>query len=205
MRENAHGIYVKMVELEKSIRKTAECKTKRVISKLVMRTYPSLVRECFEKWFSFPEQMVHGQVVTASTMPHVRTMGLYEITREGALVFLTRNDTTKWNDLTENPRAAVCFVNLDHGQIIAEGDVKLKTKRESSESLQYWNAMEPSIRKIYLPYKEGEISESFGVIFIKPTSWEVLQIRKEDYCLSTRTKFLLDAQGSWKESTLTPV
>lgn len=169
-----------------------------------MQACPTLVQECFEKWFSYPVQMVHAQVATSSGQPHIRTMDLYEITEEGTLVFLTRTDAVKWFDLTQNPRVAVCFVNLDYGQIVVEGSVELK-KKSDPKCMKYWNAMEPSIRKIYLPYVDGEISESFGVIFIKPTSWEVLQIRKDDYCLSPRTKFTQDDQGNWQESMLTPV
>ena len=53
-----------------------------------------------KSWFSFPEKETHCQVATAlNGQPHVRTMKLYEITREGSLVVLTRRDAQKWRDL----------------------------------------------------------------------------------------------------------
>lgn len=166
---------------------------------------PILVLECLKKWFSYPQEMVHCQVATAAAgNPHIRTMGLYEITDEGALVFLTRNDTLKWHDLQQNPRAAVCMVNLEYGQVVVEGLVDLKTYRDPLVTLKYWNQMVPTIKKIYQPPANGEMSDSFGVLFIQPNSWEVLEIYKEDYCKSRRKQFLPD-QGTWQERNLTPV
>lgn len=172
---------------------------------------PPLVLESLKKWFSYPEKEIHCQVTTTlKGQPHVRTMKLYEVTPDGLLVFLSRNDTQKWRDLVECPQIAVLFLNEEYGQMVVEGTVELKTNREVPLVQKYWDLMPPMIQKIYLPQDvpsnrvTGYIPDSFGVIFIRPISWDVLHICKEDYLTSKRKQFRIH-RGSWLEQDLNPV
>lgn len=173
-----------------------------------MNKYPLFVQERLKKWFSYPEREIHCQVATTfNDCPHVRTMKLYEITDEGFLVVLSRNDTQKWRDLEKNPRATVLLLNEECGQMIAEGAVELNHTK--AQIRKYWERMPFMIQKIYFNTESdkptpGDIPGSFGVIFIQPSSWDVLEICKDDYLKSTRRLFR-NEKGSWSEQDLNPV
>lgn len=165
---------------------------------------PSLINDKLTNWFGFPEKETHIQVATSSeNHPHLRTMKLYEITQEGSCVVLTHNKTLKWHDLQVSPYVAMLFVNYDFGQITVEGEAELKTK-DSNEIKCYWECMPEPIQRIYTPSPGKEIPDSFGVISVRPTSWEMLEINKIDYNKSIRRKFFLK-NGLWEASELRPV
>lgn len=161
-----------------------------------MNDMPDLVYQSLATWFGFPQGELYAQVATSiNDCPHLRTMMLYEITSENNLVFLSRTDTQKWQNLSRNSKVAVCFANPDKGQILVEGIVTLKTMQNyPTEIKNYWNNLPPNVKEIYLYDKNldaNEIPESFGAIFIKPYFWEVLKLCRPDYIKSVRKQFHL--------------
>jgi len=99
------------------------------------------VKHCLKNWFNYPEDRLYCQVSsTNNDMPHTRTMDLYHFTDDGNIILLTATNTRKWSDLSVCPNISICIVNLNHGQIIAEGQALLKTASNAFEVTSlYWN------------------------------------------------------------------
>lgn len=167
---------------------------------------PELVQTALGKWFQFPQNEIYCQVATVMGVhPHVRTMMLYKITDDGKLIFLTGTDTQKWRDLKDDHHVAVCLFNKEYGQIIGEGKAQLKTNiKQLEETAKYWHMLSPAWRDVYRSDEaESAIPDSFGVIVIVPSRWEVLQLNREKYLKSIRKEFVLDG-GDWMMQELRP-
>ncbi len=66
-------------------------------------------------------------------------MDLYRISDQGEIILLTATKSSKWKELTAISKTSVCIAHQDYGQILAEGDVLLKTTRNDPESVsEYW-------------------------------------------------------------------
>lgn len=177
-----------------------------------MEFMPAAVKDCLTTWFHFPDQDLNCQVSTTSKhMPHIRTMHLADITAESNLIFLSHIETQKWYDLIHHPHVAICLHHENFGQILIEGDVKLKHHLHASDELsKYWRSLPMMFKKIYLmPMAnisdiEHEIPEAFGVITVKPTMWEILRIDKRNFVDSSREQYLL-LDNMWIMQILEPV
>ena len=169
----------------------------------IMNRIPKEISNFFEKYLKDKESAIYCQVANQSDMkPHIRTMRLYAITETGCLEFLSRTDTQKWLDWEKQPYAAVCFLNLNFGQILAEGTVLLKTKMTHPNDIKkYWAYLPKAIRMIYTNHKdENEPPNCFGIVSIMSTFWEVLEIFDE-YIESSRKIYRL-VNNFWREEKI---
>lgn len=173
---------------------------------------PLPIKKCFDTWFSAPNPEINCQIATImGETPHIRTMKLYELTQEGHLVFVTSTDTRKWGDLQKNPRVSVCIFNPTFGQLMMEGSTTLLTHKDSPLEIKtYWQMLPAYWQNFYwaktppmIPPKT-EIPDSFGVIIMKPESWESLEICHDDYLKSKREHFVWTGE-SWLNHDLSPV
>lgn len=164
------------------------------------------IKNLLQSWFNFPNNKVYCQISTiASENPHIRTMGLYDITKDGHLIFFTETNTRKWEDLQKISNIAACILHADYGQIIIEGSAILKTCINDNDFANfYWhNFLDQYWRDFYLSHSsdQNSLSEeaprSFGIIMIIPKTLEILEINKEDYLKSSRKQFQL-IDGTWK-------
>ncbi|EKD91721.1 MAG: hypothetical protein ACD_29C00417G0001 [uncultured bacterium] len=159
------------------------------------------ITNLLKTWFEFPKNKIFCQISTINNdRPHIRTMDLYNVTEKGDLVFLTNTRSKKWSDLQNCPNSAACIVQLEHGQIIAEGKAVLKTSENDFNTTDhYWsNFLGQYWQEFYLSLTESiahHIPDSFGVIIITPQKWEVLEINQNDFLKSTRKQFLLEQSG----------
>lgn len=144
---------------------------------------------------------IYCQLANQSNLkPHIRTMQLYNIKNNSCLEFLSRTDTQKWTDWQLHPYAALCFLNVDFGQILAEGEVILKTlKTHPQEIKDYWYSLKPDIKMIYT--EEQEVPECLGIISIMPNLWEVIEFSKDRYLESSRMLYKL-INNSWSEEKI---
>lgn len=158
------------------------------------------INTLLQSWFSFPENKLFCQVSTLNgDQPCIRTMDLYDFTREGSLIFLTNTQSGKWYHLTKLSKIAVCLLNVDGGQIIVEGSTLLHTNATNPLlAAHYWeNYLDEYWRNFYWSYtpdsvsSQKEIPASFGVIEIYPKSWDILEIKRGDFLKSSREKFQL--------------
>ena len=163
-----------------------------------MNLIPKEINDYFEKSFNDKESAIYCQIANQSDLkPHIRTMRLYAITETGHLEFLSRTDTQKWLDWEKQPHAAVCFLNLNFGQILAEGTISLKTKiTHPNDIKKYWADLPKEIKLIYTGKEENEPPSCFGVVSMIPTCWELLELF-EKYIESSRTLYRL-VNGCWK-------
>jgi hypothetical protein len=129
-------------------------------------------------------------------------MKLYDLTQDGFCILLSHIDTQKWRDLLISPYVALLFMNYDFGQIVVEGMTQLKTKK-NKEIRHYWECMPEHFQRIYTSFPGEEIPDTFGVIYVQPLSWEMLEINKVDFNKSIRKKFFYE-NGSWKSIDLRP-
>jgi general stress protein 26 len=173
---------------------------------------PQPIEDCLKGWFSFPKDDVFCQVSTMSrNQPHIRTMRLYDITKEGFPVVITSTDTRKWQDCELNSQAALCLFHPIHGQLIMEGQVHLKTSKHEIDSIQrYWEMLPPYWQDFYRSkasdrdQSTDKIPDSFGVIVLEPQFWEILEICSTDYLQSSRSQFHL-IDNCWHMSKVAPV
>jgi len=131
-------------------------------------------------------------------------MDLYDFTDEGALIFLTNTNSNKWYHLKQISSIAVCLLNLERGQIIVEGSAFLHTSGNNQPlATKYWNNyLDEYWRDFYLscasgaPSSQEKIPLSFGIIEIRPHSWEILEINTEDFLSGSRKKYQLQ-ENAW--------
>ncbi|MFN7096488.1 MAG: hypothetical protein ACK4PR_02845, partial [Gammaproteobacteria bacterium] len=117
----------------------------------------------------------------------------------------------KWYDLSHHSYAAICLHHHDFGQIVAEGEVKLKKNLTMSDPLsKYWLTLPNMFKKIFYTPMENidetqhEIPPVFGVITVMPNRWEILQVNKENFVDSLREQYLLQ-DNMWAMEILEPV
>ncbi|MBV8802506.1 MAG: pyridoxamine 5'-phosphate oxidase family protein [Gammaproteobacteria bacterium] len=163
---------------------------------------PKEINNYFIKQFKNKNTAIFCQVANQSNLkPHIRTMRLYAFTETGHLEFLSRTDTQKWLDWEKHPYAAVCFLNLSFGQIVAEGNVLLKTTiAHADEMRKYWDLLPKNIKMIYTDKEEDKVPSCFGIININPTFWEVLELYDE-YIESKRIIYRL-VGNCWKREKI---
>lgn len=164
------------------------------------------IKALLKDWFNFPKNKLFCQVSTVSNgQPHIRTMDLYDLTNDGSLVFLTKTNSRKWNDLANQKNISVCMINLEMGQIIAEGSALLQTTENNpSMTKHYWENYLPQYwQNFYLSHvtnnthPSSEIPSTFGVIQMIPHAWEFLEINTKDFLKGSRKKLQLK-EGSWE-------
>lgn len=163
------------------------------------------IKHLLHSWFDFPENKLFCQVSTVNDgRPHIRTMDLYDFTDDGSLIFLTKTDSRKWNDLKKQPYIAACLLNLDVGQITVEGSVLLQTVENNlAMTAHYWENYLPQYwQDFYLSHSSqdvhsSKIPSSFGVVKIIPHAWEILEINTEDFLKGSRKRFTLK-EGMWE-------
>lgn len=170
-----------------------------------------LIKHHLLHWFDFPNKKLFCQVATfGNSCAHIRTMDLYHITDEGNIIFLSDTSTRKWHDLKENPTAAICIVNLDLGQILANGQTTLKTfTTDSITTKYYWdNYLDDYWRNFYLKRDQNNtghtIPSSFGIIILQPKFWEILVINQNDFLKSFRKQYHKEGE-TWSEIEVDPV
>lgn len=163
-----------------------------------MNLIPKEINNYFEKYFNDKDTAIFCQIANQSNLkPHIRTMRLYAITETGYLEFLSRTDTQKWLDWEKQPYAAVCFLNLNFGQVLAEGTVSLKTTITDPDDIKkYWDSLPKNIRMIYTNKDGNEPPSCFGIVNIMPAFWEVLELFDE-YIESSRIIYRL-VNGCWR-------
>lgn len=158
------------------------------------------IKNHLQAWFDFPENKIFCQVSTTNNgCPRVRTMDLYDVTSEGALILITHTRSRKWDDLQKSSRIAICMLNPDCGQIVVEGHAILKSiTNDLALTTLYWNsylndywrnfylAQEPNTRK-----NTGKIPSSFGIIVVVPDVWEILEINQDDFLKGSRKRLQL--------------
>ncbi|MFA5959738.1 MAG: pyridoxamine 5'-phosphate oxidase family protein [Tatlockia sp.] len=107
-----------------------------------MSSMPEMIEKYFKTWFDYTYRAVYCQLANQTdNRPHVRTMRLYGITQDGCLEFLSNTKTQKWSDWQKNPKAALCFLNPDAGQILLEGKVPLKNLEKHPQDIKkYWHS-----------------------------------------------------------------
>lgn len=170
-----------------------------------------LIKHYLQNWFDFPNKKLFCQVATfGNNSPHVRTMDLYHITDEGNVILLTETSTRKWHDLKENPTAAICIVNQDFGQILANGQITLNDfTTDSITTKYYWDScLDDYWRNFYLKRDSNNIAHtipsSFGVIILQPRFWEILVTNQNDFLKSSRKQYHKNGE-TWSQSEVDPV
>lgn len=162
------------------------------------------IKNYIQDWFSFPQEKVYCQVATIGEgRPQIRTMGFYDLTQEGHLVLMTETSTRKWLALKNCPDIAVCVVHPDHGQIVFEGSVLLKTQKASQ---LYWDQyLEANWKAFYAALSHSKSIEnppdSFGAIIVMPKTIDLLLIDPTDFLNSKRTLFELK-NNHWQSKEL---
>lgn len=164
------------------------------------------IKQLLHSWFDFPKVKLFCQVSTVSNgQPHIRTMDLYDFTDDGSLIFLTRTNSRKWNDLEKQPYIAVCLLNLEAGQITVQGSALLQTSANNlAMTTLYWENYLPKYwQDFYLSHSSQsihtlkEIPSSFGIVKIIPHAWEILEINTEDFLKGSRKRFALK-DNTWE-------
>ena len=163
------------------------------------------IKHLLHSWFDFPKNKLFCQIATVNDgHPHIRTMDLYDFTDDGSLIFLTKTDSRKWNDLKKQPHIAACLLNLDIGQITLEGSVLLQTAENNlAMTTHYWENYLPEYwQDFYLSHSSqdgcsSKIPSSFGVVKIIPHAWEILEINTEDFLKGSRKRFTLK-ESTWE-------
>ncbi len=172
---------------------------------------PEAIKTCFREKFGFPDAPLIGQVATVTPDgPTIRSMRMYQFNEAGQLIFMSHRHSHKWRQLVQDPKLAICFVSSDLlTQVTVKGDVTLKQGTPDLQS--YWENVRLDVRKIYDNYDvEGPFTgvkdltppklcpDSFGLILVNPTKWELLELSPSDYPASNRTVFHLE-HGKWSD------
>lgn len=172
---------------------------------------PQDVKDHLITWFNFPDSDIFCQVSTLANMqPHVRTMKLYDVSKNGTVIFITSTTTRKWKNLQSNPSIAICLFQTNKGQVLIEGVATLHTKLDSPTiTRHYWQQMPEEWRQFYLSHdtktpSSDNIPASFGVIEVTPSLWETLEINQKDYLKSIRKQYKM-VVDIWVCHDLSPV
>ncbi|MBA3536006.1 MAG: pyridoxamine 5'-phosphate oxidase family protein [Tatlockia sp.] len=161
----------------------------------------STIKGYLHNWFHFPHQKLFCQVATVkSGKPQLRTMGLYDFTSQGSLIFLTDTSSPKWRQIAGCANVSVCILNPSSAQILVEGVARLHTSQSNlSMATLYWQHYLDQYWRDF--YQKGEarivkntIPASFGIVQIIPETWEVLTMNCEDYLRGSRTSY--ECQGN---------
>ncbi len=179
---------------------------------------PKELAELLKDRFSFPDKPLFGAVATIQGgQPRVRTMRIYEFNQEGCPILLTHTGSGKWQEFLSQQQVSINIVSDNKLlQIIVSGRLLLETAESAPEKAkQYWNMVRADVRKIYDPnHKVGEAyhnekvdltipneaPNSFGIAYVVPTFWELLQLESE-YTHSRRYQFHLK-EGSWQKQRI---
>ena len=168
---------------------------------IFMNLMPKQVANHFDRWFDCKRSEVFCQLASQlNAKPYIRTMRLYAVNHDGSLEFLSYMDTQKWSDWQKNPNVAGCFLNLNFGQILVEGNVTLKTTTTHPIEAKNIDSLPRNTQMIYMREETKNVPESFGIINIMPNLWEILEL-SEPYYLSSRMLYRL-VDGIWHEEKL---
>jgi pyridoxine/pyridoxamine 5'-phosphate oxidase len=147
-------------------------------------------------WFYFPKEKLFCQVATVkSGKPQLRTMGLYDFTAQGSLIFLTDTSSPKWRQLADCANVSVCMLNPASAQILAEGVAFLHTSQSNLPmTTLYWqNYLDQYWRDFYQKSEAKKsinaIPVSFGIVQIIPKKWELLTINSDDFLMGSRISY----------------
>ncbi len=137
----------------------------------------------------------YGQLATVSAdnYPHVRTVHFRYSEAFGTLVCACNTESSKWNDLTKNPRASGCI--FSHEQLVQlrwESTTKLvdahtSTREEQELLTMLWNQMRPDVRRAYLlevSQEEKSLKNpcpTLGAIIMYPTLWDIYTLGALNY------------------------
>jgi general stress protein 26 len=144
------------------------------------------IKHLLHSWFDFPQNKLFCQVSTVDDgHPHIRTMDLHDFTNDGSLIFLTKTDSRKWNDLTKHPYIAACMLNLDVGQITVEGSVLLHTAENNlATTAHYWENYLPKYwQDFYLSHSSQDMHslkipphlELLKLFLMRGRFWKLMQ------------------------------
>jgi hypothetical protein len=152
---------------------------------------PKPIAEHLAQWFNYRQAAVYGQLANSLLdRLKLRTMRLSGLSPTGCLEFLSRTDTPKWLAWQKKPQVALCFFNPEFGQLLAEGEVLLKTvKTEAAYLNSYWQALPKRIQEIYTGEEAEAVPENFGLITVIPHFGESVELSKEAYLSSLRTVY----------------
>jgi pyridoxine/pyridoxamine 5'-phosphate oxidase len=178
--------------------------TKRFLPLEVEKSLNSLYKDGF----------LFGVVASSQgTAPNIRMMRIYAVNEEGCPILLTHMHSQKWKEFSKHPHVAVCMVSEDRLlQVLVRGSVELSTIQSAPDQAKhYWSLVRADVKKIYDPaHLVGEpyapfpalkspieVPESFGILCIRPTFWEILSVNTE-YTESHRIRFELK-EGMWQK------
>lgn len=161
---------------------------------------PKEIREVFRSNFAYPESSVYMQVATSSNdIPTIRTLRLYEISKNGELIFLSHTQTRKWIDLAKNSRIAVHGLDKYNNQLLSSGDASLVIPADSIKYKFYWDKLGDDGKKLYSgpapnqkmendpPYSiPKKIPLTFGVIIVRSNFYEWYQVNWKNLIKSAR-------------------
>lgn len=155
-----------------------------------------------QDWFK-EDDRVYVQVSTlCESVPTMRTMDLYELSKQGELVLSTSTDSEKWKQLSINPAIAICALKRYRGQLVARGRATLKTVMTDFSYISHcWRYMlDDYWREFYLkraqPVRDG-MPDSFGMIVVQPDYWDILDINVDDYEYSSRVQYRRVSVTEW--------
>lgn len=180
---------------------------------------PDGVRDLLLNRFDSSDIIIAQVATLAGFNPDIRSMGLFDIDSEGRLIFLTNRGSHKWNQLSHNSASSVLLLNLKQdAQIIVRGHVDLLTLASHSELLeQYWLRTPQGAQHTYAHQNpEGEYislnistinttpPDNFGMLQVKPTRWEILDVNVNNYPESRRICY--EREGKyWKGSRINAI
>lgn len=161
----------------------------------------TLISKHLKNWFDFPKNPLFCQVSTVQQgQPCIRTMALYDFTAKGSLIFITATNSPKWTHLSNNPNIALCMLHPEYGQITVEGSTLLHT-RDTNLSLVslYWeNYLDEYWRNFYsMGTPENathEIPASLGIVQVIPSTWQILEINKDDFLKGERSLYTMQKE-----------
>jgi pyridoxine/pyridoxamine 5'-phosphate oxidase len=180
---------------------------------------PDDIEKLLQNHFDYPKVIIAQVATFEEQSPDIRSMGLFDIDSEGRLIFLTNSGSHKWAQLLRDLRVSVLLLNLKQNvQIIVRGSAELLTMGTSQDLLEsYWLKVPHGAKLSYhqqfpegkfVPLNINKASETapdhFGVIRVKPTNWETLEI-DDVYYPSSKRLFYKMAGGHWKKERLNAI
>ncbi|MBI2641528.1 pyridoxamine 5'-phosphate oxidase family protein [Candidatus Roizmanbacteria bacterium] len=182
-----------------------------------MKFMQSEINRTLKTNFDFPHSPVYVQVATSvNNIPTIRTLRLYDVSKEGEMIFLSHTQTRKWTDLSKNPYMTVHALDKDNNQLISSGRATLHIPAEDKNYINYWENLTQDDKKLYAgpppnqkletapPFFVPEkVPATFGVIIMKPNFYEWYEVDWQDLTKSTRTQFLF-GQHRWVKKKVHP-
>jgi general stress protein 26 len=123
---------------------------------------------------------VYGDLATLGAdgkTPRVRPVCAF-LQDDFSILIPSHTKTRKIEELRKNPRAEICFVDAEHWQVRAAGDMEVVEDRAIKKNL-IETTLSPKLWRGF--FSEGENDERFVLYRLKPESFEWMREWQLDY------------------------